>query len=153
MSFISRFIPELQPSAEKALQDQETRKAFLSISADVLNAVYERADLRFNPRVQPRMNSSVPGGKYPPGTDPGSIKEPNLRAEYEKILAIDRSYAEHYTQQTAIFREIDRMAQLVCQTGKTESFSEVRDALVAEGMRASYAEDFLRRLGDRPPKP
>lgn len=43
-----------------------------------------------------------------------------MKADYQKLLARDRSYAGHYRNQAAVFRVFDELAQLL-----RETFNEV----------------------------
>ena len=119
----------------------------LSVCPDILNALYEAADPTFDvDRAPSPLTNISPGGPYPSGIDPEAIKDPKLKAEYQKRLADNREYGEHYRQQDAISRAIDRVAQSLRQSFGEVEVTEVTSLLVSSGMKASYGDDFLKRL-------
>jgi len=147
VSVISRFIPELQIFCADATQ--ESSRTLLSISAEILNALYEDADLAFSWERKPKGNVGVPGGRYPSGTDPKSIEDPAIRAAYENVLAEERGYAKRYGHQSAIFREIDRMGDLLRKAEPSRDAAELRRLLLRHGMQPSYVDDMVKRMEQR----
>lgn len=150
---ISEFKMTGDVSAVSRTIDKLTGKSsgeVLSVCPDILNALYEAADPAFDADRVPSISTS-PGGRYPSGIDPEDIKDPNLKADYQKRLASDREYAEYYRQQDAIFRAIDRVAGSLRQSFGDVAVNEVRSLLVQSGMKASYSDDFLKRLDRQVP--
>lgn len=122
------------------------RYALVSVSSELLNVLYETADTDFDATKKPRTNSQSPGGWYSSGTDPENIKDPKLRAEYQKVREQDRKYAEYYRQQAKIFDAIDQLANLLRQNFRETEPNEILDSLVKNGLNPSYGSDFLRRI-------
>lgn len=126
--------------------------AVLSVCPDILNALYEVADPAFDVdrAPSPRRNIS-PGGPYPAGIDPEAIKDPKLKAEYQQRLADNREYGEYYRQQYWISRAINEVARLLRQSFGEGGLTEVSSLLVSSGMKASYSDDFLKRMETQVP--
>lgn len=148
LTVISRLVLQLKPLAADTRQAGSSGELF-SLGAEILNALYEDADLAFSWERKPKGNVGVPGGRYPSGTDPKSIREPAVRAEYEKVLAEERGYAKRYGHQTVIFREIDRMGDLLWQAKPSREPAEIRRELLGHGMQSKYADDLVRRMERR----
>jgi len=139
---ISSVIPRL-----KELPPQNAQGgALLKVSAELLNALYETADPNFQSNKKPAMNSEVPGGRYRAGTAPESIKEPEIRAAYEKVRTEDFKYAEHYHRQHDIGSAIDGLATVLRTKFEKMSADKIAEALVKRGMKPSYDGDFRKRL-------
>lgn len=126
------------------------RGSLLAVCPDILNTLYEAADPAFDKDRLPSLNIA-PGGPYPSGIDPEHIKDPQLRAEYQKKLDSNREYAEYYTQQSRIYGTIDQTAEVLRLNFKEASVSELVDLLVKSGMNASYSDAFLKRMATRVP--
>jgi hypothetical protein len=56
-------------------------------------------DPQWNPDDSPMMNVAVPGGMYPSGVAPESIREPEIRKQYEAALEANRKKAEKHLEQ------------------------------------------------------
>ncbi len=145
VSVISRFILELKPLSADATQGGSSGELF-SFGSEILNALYDDADLAFSWERKPKGNVRVPGGKYPSGIDPKSIEDPTVRAEYEKVLAEERGYARRYGHQSAIFREIDRMGELLWQAKPSRDTAEISRLLLRHGVKSSYVGDIVKRM-------
>lgn len=120
-------------------------EAAFGVAADLLNSLYRSMDPRFDANVKPVINSEVPGGRYPAGVAPQSIREPAIRAEYEKTLAKDRSYAVYFTTQSTISQAINDLASTIKASVKGDP-DDVARGLVERGMQVSHERDFSRRL-------
>jgi hypothetical protein len=123
----------------------QPRGALLAVCSEILNTLYEVADPGFDKEKVPLLNIA-PGGPYPSGIDPESIKDPQLKADYQKRLDSNRRYAEHYSQQSRIYGTIDQTAEVLQLNFKETSASELVNLLVKSGMDASYRDAFLKRM-------
>lgn len=145
---ISRVVPELNAAfaAEQGRAETSRFASLISISSKLIGALYATADASFNAEKKPSLNSGSPGGQYSSGTDPKSIKEPDLRAAYEKRIAQDRQYAEYYQQQSRILRTVDELAQMIGEKVGATADQQVRGSLARSGMEPRHIEDFLGRV-------
>ena len=146
VSTLSRLIPELSSLSARVPKDAEARNTLLSVGLDMLNALYETADLNFDAEKKPLLNTGSPGGWYSSGTDPEGIKDPKMKAEYEKQIADNRRYAKHYTQQAAVSSAIDELAHLFRQGFPGVAAQDVSNLLARNGLSSSYCDDFLKRM-------
>jgi hypothetical protein len=128
----------------------QPRGSLLAVSSEILNTLYEAADPTFDKDRVPMLNIA-PGGRYPSGIDPEYIKEPQLKAEYQKKLDSNREYAAHYSQQSRIYGTIDQTTDLLRRNFQGVSPSELVDLLVKSGMNASYSDAFLKRMATQVP--
>jgi len=78
------------------------RHVVAALWLQVGGAVDLEADPTFNADDVPQMNLVPPGGKYDSGIAPESIKEPEIRKEYEKALALNAQKAEKYRYQVKL---------------------------------------------------
>ena len=83
--------------------------------------------------------------------DPENIKDPQLKAEYQKKLDSNREYAEYYSQQSRIYGTIDQTAEVLRLNFKEASVVELVNLLVKSGMNASYSDAFLKRMATQVP--
>lgn len=128
----------------------QPRGSLLADCSTILNTLYEAADPAFDKDRVPLLNIA-PGGRYSSGIDPEYIKEPQLKAEYQKKLDSNREYAEYYSQQSRIYGTIDQTAEVLRLNFKEASVGELVNLLVKSGMNASYSDAFLKRMATQVP--
>lgn len=151
VSALSRLIPELSALSARASENAEARNTLLSVGPDMLNALYETADMDFDAARRPFLNIDPPGGWYSSGTDPEGIKDPKMKAEYKKRFEENRRYARHYRQQAEVFDVIDNLAHLFRQGFAGVAAQDLSHMLARNGMSSSYSDDFLRRMETQGP--
>lgn len=78
-------------------------KDVLDLSMQLLNQISIVFDSDFNAEDKPLMNICPPGDTIASsGTDPKSIKDSNIRMQYEKMLADNKIKSENYIFQTKL---------------------------------------------------
>jgi len=107
LSQIGKEIEGLQVGERsKSGQWSVQRRSKLELWLKAINAVDQMLDPAFNPSDVPQMNIALPGVPMDSGVDPSAIKDPTLRARYEKALKENAAKAERYRVQTRL-RKID----------------------------------------------
>lgn len=117
-----------------------------------LFAVLDQAiDPAWDPEDVPVTGISPPasgGVKYPSGVDPAAIPDPEVRAEYERMLAASKRHAERYLRQQEL-RRIDQRAMDAAREWLAERYSRgPADHEAFEDMLSSYhvSPERARRL-------
>jgi len=91
---------------------------------DGISSVY---DHEFNPNLIPSGNIPPPGGGYRSGTSPKTIKEPDIRAEYEKRLAEIAKKNEHQIYQLTLRRILKRIKETMFEASVYYIASQVKE--------------------------
>lgn len=89
------------------------RKNTLSLWLGLLQILDDHLDAKFDPEDGPELlvePPAIPGGVIlRPGADPAKIKDPTLRAQYERAIAANRAKANNYRLQIHLGRLDERI--------------------------------------------
>jgi hypothetical protein len=105
----------------------------------ILAAIERKEAPQFDPNDPPRRNISPPGGQYPSGTAPSSIKDAEVRREYEAAIAANKAKIANFNLQVGLSRLKDRVLELL--QGLTSGPDIDRSSSLAEltGLFDEYA--------------
>jgi len=80
-----------------------------------LNSISSVYDREFNPNAAVPISIAPLGGNYRSGTSPKTIKEPDIRAEYEKRLAENAKRAEKYIYQSKLRKTLKKIKETMLE--------------------------------------
>ncbi len=109
--------------------DEIVRQEKIDLFLKVRNGVVSQMDPNFDVRKGVVMNVAPAGGKYPPGTDPASIKDPAVRKDYERAIAGTRKINSLRMKQILLQKlldEIDVSVAIYCVNAFGSSALEQR---------------------------
>lgn len=93
---------------QEAVNDwAHSRRKNTLLYLSVLSRLSKEIDRGFKFTDEPVLNPVPPGGGYKPGVSPSSIKEPEIRILYEKLLAENDKKRERYDRQLTL-RALER---------------------------------------------
>lgn len=100
-------IEAILPRAHLDKASRSMRDAKFQLLLAALQKIDAAADKSFDPRDVPMANMAPPQGKdgrlYDSGISPDSIKDPEVRAEYQRMLSANSDKAARYRQQWGVF--------------------------------------------------
>jgi hypothetical protein len=132
---------KIDETAWKSLRQEKAR-----FWLETWRLLSETRDLKFDPQDVPMINvAPPPGAGVPAGGSPTDIKDPKLRAEYERAIARNRAKIERFNEQHYVRTTADRFYEeaqryLVNAYSRTPS-----DPLELERLLAEYIGDEAAR--------
>ena len=89
-------------------ESQSWRSEKLKLWLDALNKVEMLKDPEFDPNDVPAVNVATPyGSTASAGADPSAIKDPELRAQYQRAIDLNAERSKRYLLQTEL-RKLDQ---------------------------------------------
>lgn len=147
-------------AALKALESYErpdanewasVRKSQAELWVRAIQMIDAKSDRDFNFDDVPEMNIAAPG-PYPSGISPASIKEPELREQYEQAIAANKRKANKYLFQhelkaikSGIFKEAKEYL-VALYAAFPEAVGELKDILQSYGIDKRFETEICKRL-------
>lgn len=117
----------------------------------MLKAVDQEIDRNHESAFPPERNVAVPG-PYPSGTAPESIKEPEIRREYEKAMAVaEKARKEYVFQQklrilrTQLLNQVEEFA-VGAYSNPPPATDELRELLRTHTVVPALGDRILKRI-------